>query len=51
MNTEEIIAAIYNNQLPEKYQEWRNYDDEYVQTALAEIDQFPDYYRTSKNRN
>ena len=48
MNTEEIIAAIYNHQMPEKYQEWRDYDNEYVQLALAEIGQFPDYYRTSK---
>lgn len=51
MNTEEIIAAIYNHQMPEKYQEWRDYDNEYVQLALAEISQFPDYYRTSKNPN
>ena len=51
MNTEEIIAAIYNNQMSEKYLEWRDYDNEYVQMALAEIGQFPDYYRTSKNPN
>lgn len=38
MNTEEIIASIYNNQMPEKYLEWRDYDNEYVNPNLSYYD-------------